>query len=102
MTKTTAIITTLTEESNIQKALDSVVFADKVIVIDSFNSDKTIEVVEKSKAILLQREFDDFSSQKNHAISKASNNWVFILDADEEILDELKKEILLIKGYVLE
>ena len=64
MTKITAIIPTFNEESNIQRALDSVAFADEIIVIDSYSTDKTVEIVEKSKAILLQRKFDDFSSQK--------------------------------------
>ena len=82
MTKITAIIPTYNEESNIQRALDSVDFADEIIVIDSFSIDRTIEIVESSNAILLQRTFDDFSNQKNFAISKASNDWVFLLDGD--------------------
>ena len=94
MTKITAIIPTYNEESNIQRALDSVDFADEIIVIDSFSIDRTIEIVESSNAILLQRTFDDFSNQKNFAISKASNDWVFLLDADETISAEFKKEVL--------
>ena len=93
MTKITAIIPTFNEESNIQRALDSVSFADEIIVIDSFSTDQTVEIVKKSKAILLQRTFDDFSSQKNYAIEKASNNWIFLLDADESIPEKLKDEI---------
>jgi len=94
MTKITAIIPTFNEESNIQKALDSVDFADEIIVIDSFSTDKTVEIVKASKAILLQRTFDDFSSQKNYAIEKASNEWIFLLDADETVQENLKEEIL--------
>ena len=65
MNKITAIIPTLNEEIHIADAIKSVSFADEVIVIDSFSSDKTIEIVKQSKAILLQRKFDDFSKQKN-------------------------------------
>ncbi|WP_347174671.1 glycosyltransferase [Polaribacter uvawellassae] len=94
MTKITAIIPTFNEESNIQKAIDSVSFADEIIVIDSFSTDKTVAVVEKSSAILIQRKFDDFSSQKNFAIEKASNDWIFLIDADETVPKNLKEEIL--------
>ena len=93
MTKITAIIPTFNEESNIQRALDSVAFADEIIVIDSFSTDKTVEIVKKSNAVLLQRTFDDFSTQKNYAIQQANNEWIFLLDADEEITESLQKEI---------
>ena len=94
MTKITAIIPTFNEESNIQRALDSVSFADEIIVIDSFSTDKTVAIVNESSAILIQRIFDNFSSQKNFAIEKASNDWVFLLDADETVPENLKNEIL--------
>ncbi|CAA0179523.1 glycosyltransferase [Tenacibaculum maritimum] len=94
MKKITIIIPTLNEESNIQRALDSVAFADEIIVIDSFSSDRTVEIVKNSKAVLLQRKFDDFSSQKNYAIAKASNEWILLLDADEEVTQQLQDEIL--------
>ena len=93
MTKLTVIIPTLNEESNVQRALDSAFFADEIIVIDSFSSDKTVEIVIDNKAKLIQRQFDDFSSQKNYAIRKATNDWIFLLDADEEITDELRESI---------
>ncbi len=93
MTKITAIIPTFNEESNIQKALDAVSFADEIIVIDSFSTDKTIAIVQKTKAIIVQRAFDNFSNQKNFAIGKASNDWIFLLDADETISESLQKEI---------
>lgn len=93
MTKITAIIPTFNEESNIQKALDAVSFADEIIVIDSFSTDKTIAIVQKTKAIIVQRAFDNFSNQKNFAIGKATNDWIFLLDADETISESLQKEI---------
>lgn len=91
--KITAIIPTLNEEIHIQEAIDSVAFADEIIVIDSFSSDKTIEIAKKNKVRVLQRFFDDFSSQKNYAIERASHNWVYILDADERVTEPLKEEI---------
>lgn len=93
MTKISAIIPTLNEEDNIQRALDSVSFADEIIVIDSFSTDKTVDIVKKSKAKLIQRKFDDFSSQKNFAITQAKNKWILLLDADEQVTSKLEKEI---------
>ncbi|MEN8187742.1 MAG: glycosyltransferase family 2 protein [Bacteroidota bacterium] len=90
----TAIIPTFNEEIHIEEALESVSFADEIIVIDSYSTDKTVELVKKHKVRLLQRKFDDFSSQKNFAIEKATHDWVFILDADERIPKALKEEIL--------
>ena len=94
MTKITAIIPTFNEESNIQQALDAVNFVDEIIVIDSFSTDKTVEIIKDSKARLIQRKFDDFSTQKNFAIEKASNDWIFLLDADEKFQKNLKEEII--------
>ncbi|MFY0603276.1 MAG: glycosyltransferase family 2 protein [Flavobacteriaceae bacterium] len=94
MKKITAIIPTLNEEERVGNALKSAAFADEIIVIDSFSSDKTVEIVKKSKAILLQRKFDDFSSQKNYAIKHATHDWILWLDADEVVNEELRKEII--------
>ena len=93
MSKITAIIPTLNEEERIGNSLKSAEFADEVIVIDSFSTDKTVDIVKESNAILLQREFDDFSSQKNYAISKASHDWIVWIDADEVLTKELQEEI---------
>lgn len=94
MTKITAIIPTLNEEIHIEEAIKSVSFADEIIVIDSFSTDKTIQLAEKHQVKIIKREFDDFSSQKNFAINQASHSWIYILDADERVTPELKKEIL--------
>ncbi|MCF6288911.1 MAG: glycosyltransferase family 2 protein [Proteobacteria bacterium] len=92
--KITAIIPTYNEEKHIANAIESVSFADEIIVIDSFSTDKTVEIVKESSINLIQRKFDDFSSQKNHAILKAKHQWIFVLDADERVTPKLKEEIL--------
>lgn len=94
MEKLTAIIPTYNEEGNIREAIRSVSFADEIIVIDSFSTDDTVNIIKEfSNIVLLQRKFDDFSSQKNYAIDAAKNNWIYILDADERISDALEEEI---------
>jgi len=90
----TAIIPTLNEEDFIEEAIRSVSFATEIIVIDSFSQDLTVSICEREKVTLIQREFDDFSSQKNFAIDQATHNWVFILDADERISESLAEEIV--------
>lgn len=92
--KITAIIPTFNEDVHIEEAIKSVDFADEIIVIDSYSTDRTIELAKKYDVIILQRVFDDFSSQKNFAIEKSSHEWIFILDSDERINDSLKKEIV--------
>ena len=94
MNKITAIIPTLNEEIHIEDAIQSVSFADEIIVIDSFSTDKTVELAQKHNVKIIQREFDDFSTQKNFAIDKANCQWIYILDADERVTPKLRKEIL--------
>lgn len=94
MSKITAIIPTLNEEIHIEEAIKSVDFADEIIVIDSYSTDKTVELAKKHEVRIIQREFDDFSTQKNYAIDQAKNPWIYILDADERVTPDLKKEIL--------
>ena len=92
--KITGIIPTFNEETHIEAAIDSLDFTDEIIVIDSFSSDKTIALAEAKGVKILQRKFDNFSSQKNYAIKKASHSWIFLLDADERVTPELQKEVL--------
>ena len=94
MTKITAIIPTLNEEIHISDAIKSVNFANEIIVIDSYSTDKTIEIAEKFNVKIIKRKFDDFSSQKNFAIDQATHNWIYILDADERVTPKVEKEIL--------
>ncbi|PQJ81419.1 glycosyltransferase family 2 protein [Polaribacter glomeratus] len=94
MTKITAIIPTLNEEIHIEEAIKSVSFADEIIVIDSFSTDKTIVLAEKYNVKIIKRKFDDFSSQKNFAIDQAKHPWIYILDADERVTIEVRGEIL--------
>ena len=94
MTKITAIIPTLNEEIHIVAAIKSVSFADEIIVIDSFSTDKTLVLAENYNVKIIKRKFDDFSSQKNFAIEQAKYDWIYILDADERVTFKVQKEII--------
>ncbi|MCB0447224.1 MAG: glycosyltransferase family 2 protein [Gelidibacter sp.] len=93
MPKLTVIIPTYNEEHYIGDALYSVSFADEIIVVDSFSTDRTSEIAKSYGAKVIQRKFDNFSNQKNHALQFATNDWVLFLDADERITYALQQEI---------
>ena len=94
MPKLTVIIPTFNEEAYLEDALSSVSFADEIIVIDSYSSDKTPEIAKRHATKFLQRTFDNFSEQKNFAIKEATGDWILFLDADERVTHSLEVEIL--------
>ncbi|WP_372753284.1 glycosyltransferase family 2 protein [Mariniflexile sp.] len=94
MNRLTVIIPTFNEEDYIEGALYSVKFADEIIIVDSFSTDKTVEIAKKFNCQVIQRKFDNFSNQKNHALQFAKTEWILFLDADERITENLQKDIL--------
>lgn len=94
MEKITAIIPTFNEEFHIKEAIKSVSWADEIIVVDSLSSDKTKDIANSFQNIkFIEREYGYSASQKNWAIPQASNDWIFLLDADERPTKGLVKEI---------
>jgi glycosyltransferase involved in cell wall biosynthesis len=94
MKKLTALILTYNEEDNIKDCLDSIKWVDKIIVIDSFSEDKTKEIcLQVEKVDFYEKEFEDFASQRNFGLEKVETDWVFVIDADERVTPELRKEI---------
>ncbi len=90
------LIPTFNEEKNIRYALGSVNWAAEVFIIDSFGGDQTLEIAkEYSNVKIFQHKFENHAIQKNWAIDNLpfSKEWIFILDADEQIMPELKEEI---------
>ncbi|MDC8000061.1 glycosyltransferase family 2 protein [Aequorivita todarodis] len=93
--KITALAITLNEAHNIEAYLKSLWFADEIVIVDSFSTDETVALASKhEKVTVYQRTFDNFSAQKNFAISKANNDWVTFFDLDEVITADLAKEIV--------
>lgn len=96
MPSLSVIILTKNEESNIIDCLDSVSFAEEVIVIDDESSDRTLELIriyKEARIKILKRKLDDFSSQRNYGISKSTGEWILFIDADERVSKELQNEI---------
>ncbi len=92
--KITAIIPTFNEAHNIKEVLESVTFADEIMVVDSYSTDATVEIAKQYTDFILQREFDYPASQKNWAIPQATHEWILLVDADERVTPELKTEII--------
>lgn len=92
--KLSVTIITLNEEENIARCIDSVKgVADDIVIVDSGSTDKTVEIGEKMGARVFFNKFEDYAFQKNFAASKARNDWVFSLDADEIVEPQLAEEI---------
>jgi len=88
------VILTLNEEINLAGCLESVRWCDDVVVLDSFSSDTTVEIASRYGARVVKREFDDYASQRNHALSlEYRNRWLLMLDADERVPVELQREM---------
>ncbi|MBN2041270.1 MAG: glycosyltransferase family 2 protein [Spirochaetes bacterium] len=82
------------EEKKIRRCLESVKWADEIVVLDSFSTDATQDICREYTDKIHQHEFDGHIQQKNRAIDLCSNDWVFCIDADEVVTDELKDSIL--------
>ncbi|NCG03728.1 MAG: glycosyltransferase [Bacteroidetes bacterium] len=91
--KISAIVTTYNEEKNIENCLNSIEWADEILVIDSFSTDNTVPLCEKFGARVLQRKYNYAADQKNWAIPQAKHPWIVLLDADEMVSENLAAEI---------
>jgi glycosyltransferase involved in cell wall biosynthesis len=92
--KFTALIITFNEIGYIENCIDSVRFADEIIVVDSYSTDGTYEhLCADPDVTVIQNPFENFTQQKSYALSQASNDWVLFLDADEVVTEPLGEEI---------
>jgi glycosyltransferase involved in cell wall biosynthesis len=95
MIKLSAVIITFNEERNIVRCIDSLQeIVDEIVVVDSFSTDKTIELCQSKGVRVIQNKFEGHIQQKNFALQQAENDWVISLDADEALTEELKKSII--------
>jgi glycosyltransferase involved in cell wall biosynthesis len=91
--KVSATIITLNEADHIAAALDSVSWADEIVVVDSGSTDGTADIARARAARVSVRAWTGYVDQKNHAASLASHDWIFSLDADERVTPALAAEI---------
>jgi glycosyltransferase involved in cell wall biosynthesis len=93
-----AVLITFNEEANISDALDSLGWADEILIVDSESTDRTREIAERMGARVIVRPWPGFSEQKQFATDAAQFDWVFSLDADERVSPELAESIGTVKS----
>lgn len=93
--RVSVLIPTKNEERNIVECINSVSWADEIVVFDSFSDDRTVHIAREIGVKVVQREFDNFATHKNWALDHIDfkHEWILILDADERITDALATEI---------
>lgn len=92
--KITALAISFNEEENIERYIESLSFADEIILVDSNSTDATISLASNYNIKIINKDFDNFSNQRNFAISKATHDWIIFFDLDEIITKDLELEIL--------
>lgn len=91
----TALIITYNEEKNIQNLIDNLNFVDDIIIIDSYSTDNTEQIIKLNPRVtFIQNKFKNYADQRNFGLKKTKNKWILFIDADERINEDLKKEIL--------
>jgi glycosyltransferase involved in cell wall biosynthesis len=91
--KLTVTVITYNESAHIAAALESVAWADEIIVVDSGSTDGTPEIARAKATRVITRGWPGYSAQKNFAADQASHDWVLSMDADERVTPELAAEI---------
>jgi glycosyltransferase involved in cell wall biosynthesis len=86
-------VITWNEEERLRRCLESVRWADEIVVVDAGSDDKTVEIARGFTDHVLVRAWDGFARQKNFAIDQASGDWILSLDADEEVSPDLAAEL---------
>jgi len=89
------VIITKNEAHNIRRCLESVKWADEIVIYDTGSTDETIKICkEYNCSIYHQKAWDGFGQAKHEAVNLAKHNWIFSIDADEEVTEKLKAKIL--------
>jgi len=86
-------VITKNEEKRIAKCLESIAFADEVLVVDSGSTDRTVEIARQHGARVIQQAWLGYGRQKQFAVDQAKNDWVLSLDADEWLSSQLATAI---------
>ncbi len=94
MVNLSVIIITKNEAFNIRTCLESVAWADEIIVVDSGSTDETAAICREFTPFVYVHDWPGFGAQKNRALNYANNVWVLSLDADERVTPELKSQLV--------
>jgi glycosyltransferase involved in cell wall biosynthesis len=91
----TALILTANEEANLQRTLAALSWIERIVIVDSFSTDRTLEVAKAARpgVLIVQRAFDTHATQWNFGLEQIETEWVLTLDADYEVSGDLADEI---------
>mgnify|MGYP001032093259 CR=1 FL=1 len=92
--KISGLVLTLNSEASIERALRSLHFCDEIIVVDSGSTDATVTICQRFGAKVFFNPWNGFAEQKKFGLQKASFEWIFVLDSDEEASAELQEFVL--------
>lgn len=87
------VVLTYNEEQNIVDCLTTLAWADRRVVLDSFSTDRTVELAQEMGAEVLQHPFENYARQRNVALEWVEADWIFFVDADERVPSELAAEV---------
>ena len=93
MPKLSVTVITRDEAANLAAALDSVAWADEIVVVDSESTDATLEIARRYTSRVLVRPWPGYVAQKNRAAAEAAHDWILSIDADERVSPELARDI---------
>lgn len=97
MNKLSVVIITRNEETNLPRCLESVRFADEIVVVDSHSTDRTLDIARQFGARIFTVDWAGFGRAKQHALDQATGDWVLSIDADEQLspglVDEIQKVV---------
>ncbi|TAK34802.1 MAG: glycosyltransferase family 2 protein [Chloroflexota bacterium] len=91
--KLSVLVPTYNNESIIRECLESVKWADEILICDSYSTDRTLDICREYTDCILQHEYINSASQKNWAIPQCSHEWVLVIDTDEQLEPQLEEEI---------
>ena len=94
MPRLSVTVIALNQEANIGPCLESVSFADEIVVVDTGSTDRTVELARAYTDRVLDAPWEGFGRTKNYALDQARGDWVFSLDTDERVPEALQAEIL--------
>src|SRR5579859_2045637 len=89
----TAYVLTFNEARQIREVLESIKWADEIIIVDSFSTDGTVEIAREFNARVISEKFCGFGKLRNFALDASKNDWMLSIDADERCTPELAAEV---------
>lgn len=91
--RVSAVIITFNESKNIRRTLSRLYWCDEIIIVDSYSTDDTVDICKEFGCKIFFNAFEGYGAQKRYAVSRASNDWVLCIDADEVLSEALAREI---------